>query len=101
MLVEIPYVLIQTAMYALVSYSMIGFEWTAAKFFWYYYVLFFGVIAFTYYGMMMVALTPNALLATIAASFFYGLFNLFSGFLIAKPVRLSLSKTPDCSRLDS
>jgi hypothetical protein len=73
-------------MYAGISYSMIGFEWTAAKFFWYWYLLFFGVIAFTYYGMMMVALTPNATLATICASFFYGLFNLFSGFLILKPV---------------
>lgn len=85
-LVEIPYVFVQVVVYATVSYAMIGFEWTAAKFFWYVYVLYFGVISFTYYGMMMVALTPNATLATICASFFYSLFNLFSGFLITKPV---------------
>jgi hypothetical protein len=65
---------------------MIGFEWSAAKFFWFLYIVFMGVLAFTYYGMMMVALTPNATLATICASFFYALFNLFSGFLIVKPV---------------
>jgi ABC-type multidrug transport system permease subunit len=85
LLVEIPYVLVQVLLYATISYAMIGFEWTATKFFWYLYVLYFGVIMFTYYGMMMVALTPNATLATICASFFYSLFNLFSGFLIAKP----------------
>ena len=85
-LVEIPFVLVQVSVYGLISYAMIGFEWTPAKFFWYLYVLFFGVITFTYYGMMMVALTPNATLATICASFFYALFNLFSGFLISKPV---------------
>nr|XP_024391802.1 ABC transporter G family member 36-like isoform X3 [Physcomitrium patens] len=84
-IVEIPYVLMQVIIYASITYAMIGFEWTAAKFFWYLYILFFGVIAFTFYGMMMVALTPNAQLATICASFFYALFNLFSGFLIVKP----------------
>lgn len=85
-IVEIPYVFVQVLMYASVTYAMIGFEWTAAKFFWYLYILFFGVLAFTYYGMMMVSLTPNATLATICASFFYAVFNLFSGFLIARPV---------------
>jgi hypothetical protein len=69
---------------------MIGFEWTAPKFFWFLYILFFSLITFTYYGMMMVAITPNAQLATICASFFYSLFNLFSGFLITKPVSLRI-----------
>lgn len=67
---------------------MIGFEWTAAKYFWFFFILFFGVLYHTYYGMMMVSLTPNATLATICASFFYAVFNLFSGFLIPKPVRM-------------
>lgn len=87
-LVEIPYVLLQVILYAAITYSLIGFDWTAAKFFWFLYILFFGVLAFTYYGMMMVALTPNATLAIICASFFYALFNLFSGFLIVKTVCL-------------
>ncbi|KAG0571017.1 hypothetical protein KC19_6G205500 [Ceratodon purpureus] len=85
MLVEIPYVFVQVLVYACITYSMIGFEWSVAKFFWFLYIVFMGVLAFTYYGMMMVALTPNATLATISASFFFALFNLFSGFLIVKP----------------
>lgn len=88
-LVEIPYVVIQAIMYSLVIYSMVGFEWTAVKFFWFLYVLFFSLISFTYYGMMMVAITPNTQLATISGAFFYSLFNLFSGFLIFRPVSSS------------
>jgi ABC-type multidrug transport system ATPase subunit len=84
-LIEIPYVLVQSILYAGITYSMIGFEWTAVKFFWFLFVLFFSLISFTFYGMMMVALTPNSQLAQILASFFYSLFNLFSGFLIVKP----------------
>jgi hypothetical protein len=73
---------------------MIGFEWTPAKFFWFLFVLYFSLISFTFYGMMMVALTPNSQLATIVASFFYALFNLFSGFMIARPVSFSLWQSP-------
>ncbi|MFS7971023.1 putative ABC-type xenobiotic transporter [Helianthus anomalus] len=84
-LVEIPYVLVQTVVYSVIVYSMIGFEWTAAKFFWY---LFFQLCCFlymTYYGMMTVAITPNANIAAIIAASFYGIFNLFSGFIIPRP----------------
>lgn len=83
--IEIPYVMVQTLVYGLITYSMINFEWTGLKFFWYCYYMFFMFICFTYYGMMMVALTPNTEIASIVASFFYSFFNLFSGFLIPKP----------------
>jgi ABC-type multidrug transport system permease subunit len=94
LLIEIPYVLVQSILYGLITYSMIGFEWTAVKFFWFLFVLFFSLISFTFYGMMMVALTPNSQIAQILASFFYSLFNLFSGFLITKPVSIKLSQFP-------
>ncbi|KAL8217420.1 hypothetical protein R6Q57_020793 [Mikania cordata] len=84
-LVEIPYVLVQTGVYSVIVYSMIGFKWTAAKFFWY---LFFQLCCFlymTFYGMMTVAITPNANIAAIIAASFYGIFNLFSGFIIPRP----------------
>ncbi|GAB2293590.1 hypothetical protein Dimus_027802 [Dionaea muscipula] len=32
----LPYIFVQSAMYCVVVYSMIGFEWTVAKFFWWY-----------------------------------------------------------------
>lgn len=87
-MIEIPYVLVQTLMYGLITYSMLAFEWTPAKFFWYIYIMFMSLLIYTYYGMMMVAVTPNFILASIVSAFFYTLFNLYSGFLIPRPVSL-------------
>ncbi|KAG8388362.1 hypothetical protein BUALT_Bualt02G0118100 [Buddleja alternifolia] len=84
-IVEIPYVLIQTTYYTLIVYAMVSFEWTAAKFFWFYFVNFFSFLYFTYYGMMTVSITPNHQVAAIFAAAFYALFNLFSGFFIPRP----------------
>lgn len=85
-LIELPYCFAQTLVYALITYSMINFTWTAPKFFWYVFITFFSLLYFTYYGMMAVALTPNHQIAAIVASGFYSIFNLFSGFLIFRPV---------------
>ncbi|CAA0822386.1 ABC transporter G family member 36 [Striga hermonthica] len=84
-IVEIPYVLIQTTYYTIIVYAMVSFEWTAAKFFWFYFVTFFSFLYFTYYGMMTVSITPNHQVAAIFAAAFYALFNLFSGFFIPRP----------------
>ena len=86
MVCEIPFVLIQTTYYTLITYAMMCFEWTVVKFFWFFFVSFFSFLYFTYYGMMAVAITPNQQVAAIFAGAFYGLFNLFSGFLIPRPV---------------
>ncbi|XP_042517769.1 ABC transporter G family member 36-like [Macadamia integrifolia] len=83
--VEIPYVFVQTTYYSLIVYAMVSFEWTAVKFFWFFFISFFSFLYFTYYGMMTVAITPNHQVAAIFAAAFYGLFNLFSGFFIPKP----------------
>lgn len=87
-IIEIPYVFVQTAYYTLIVYSMVGFEWTAAKFFWFFFVNFFTFLYFTYYGMMTVSVTPNHQVASIFAAAFYTLFNLFSGFFIPRPVSI-------------
>ncbi|CAI9261240.1 unnamed protein product [Lactuca saligna] len=84
-LVEIPYVFSQTMVYSVIVYAMIGFEWTAAKFFWYAFFQFSCLLYMTFYGMMTVAITPNANIAAIIAASFYGIFNLFSGFIIPRP----------------
>lgn len=65
---------------------MIGFEWTAAKFFWYMFFMYFTLLYFTFYGMMAVGLTPNHNIASIVSSAFYAIWNLFSGFIIPRPV---------------
>ncbi|XP_009141587.1 ABC transporter G family member 39 [Brassica rapa] len=83
--VEIMYNTIQTAVYTLILYSMIGYDWTVAKFLWFYYYMLTSFIYFTLYGMMLVALTPNYQIAGICMSFFLSLWNLFSGFLIPRP----------------
>jgi len=64
---------------------MIGFEWTAAKFFWYLFFGYFTLLYFTFYGMMAVGITPNYHIASIVSSAFYAIWNLFSGFIILPP----------------
>lgn len=82
--IELPYVLVQTIIYGVLVYAMIGFEWTAAKLFWYLFFMYFTLLYYTTYGMMTVAVTPNEQVAAIASAIFYVLWNLFSGFLIPK-----------------
>ncbi|KAF3677235.1 Pleiotropic drug resistance protein 3 [Capsicum annuum] len=83
--IEIPYVFVQAAFYGIIVYAMIGFEWTAAKFFWYFFIMYFTLLYFTFYGMMTVAVTPNQNVASIVAAFFYAVWNLFSGFIVPRP----------------
>ncbi|TVU02579.1 hypothetical protein EJB05_51914, partial [Eragrostis curvula] len=84
--IELPYALVQAILYGVIVYSMIGFEWTAAKFFWYLFFGYFTLLYFTFYGMMAVGLTPNYHIAAIVSSAFYAIWNLFSGFIIPRPV---------------
>ncbi|MCD9561243.1 Pleiotropic drug resistance protein 2 [Datura stramonium] len=82
--IETIYIAIQTFIYTLILYAMIGFDWTAGKFFLFYFFIFMCFIYFTMYGMMLVALTPNYHVAAIVMSFFLCFWNLFSGFLISR-----------------
>ncbi|KAE8690066.1 Pleiotropic drug resistance protein 2 [Hibiscus syriacus] len=82
--IETIYTAIQTLIYTLLLYSMIGFEWTPVKFLWFYYYILTCFVYFTLYGMMIVALTPGHQVAAIVMSFFLSFWNLFSGFLIPR-----------------
>lgn len=84
--IEVAYVAIQTFIYSLLVYSMIGFHWSGASFFWFYFFVYTCFLYFTLYGMMLVALTPNYQIAAISMSFFLGFWNLFSGFVIPRTV---------------
>ncbi|XWS16406.1 hypothetical protein CRYUN_Cryun34aG0084600 [Craigia yunnanensis] len=84
-LIELPYIFVQSAVYGIIVYAMIGFEWTAAKFFWYLFFMYFTLLYFTFYGMMAVAVTPNYHIASIVSSAFYGIWNVFSGYIIPRP----------------
>ncbi|KAL8171705.1 LOW QUALITY PROTEIN: hypothetical protein V2J09_023509 [Rumex salicifolius] len=81
-LIEVPYVIIQTVLFSFIVYPMMGFEWKAAKFGWYLFIQFFSFLYCTYFGMMIVALTPTLHVATIASSYFHSMWGLFAGFLV-------------------
>ncbi|KAL9250442.1 Pleiotropic drug resistance protein 1-like protein [Drosera capensis] len=83
--IELPYCLVQALIYGVIVYALMDFEWTASKFFWYIYFMYFTLMYFAYYGMMIVSITPNVSVAAILASAFYGLWILFSGFIIPRP----------------
>ncbi|CAN4128178.1 unnamed protein product [Withania somnifera] len=83
-MIELAYLLIQTIIYGVIVYAMIGFEWTVAKFFWYLFFMYFTLLYFTLYGMMTVAVTPNHSIAAIISSAFYAVWNLFCGFVVPK-----------------
>lgn len=78
--------MIQTLVYALMLYSMIGFEWTAVKFFYFHFFMFACYAYCSFFGMMLVALTPAIAFAGILMSFFINFWNLFSGFIISRVV---------------
>lgn len=83
--IEAIYVAVQTIVYSIILFSMMGFEWTPAKFLWFYYFIFMCFVYFTLFGMMVVALTPAPQIAAICMSFFTSFWNLFSGFLLPRP----------------
>ena len=85
-IIESIYIAIQTTIYAFFLYPMIGFEWTAAKFLWFYYFLFMSFIYFTLFGMMTMSLTPTPQISAVLVYFITCLWNLFSGFIIPRPV---------------
>nr|CAB3463375.1 unnamed protein product [Digitaria exilis] len=82
--IEVPYGLVQASIYGIIVYAMIGFEWTAAKFFWYLFFMYFTLLYYTFYGMMAVGLSPNYQIAAIASTMFLALWNIFSGLFIPR-----------------
>nr|QVT92343.1 ABC transporter [Salvia miltiorrhiza] len=84
MVLEIPYCFGQAAIYGVIVYAMVGFEWTVAKFLWFIYFMFFTLLYFVIYGMMAVAMTPNHHIANIVSYTFYGFWNVFSGFIVSR-----------------
>ncbi|KAL4636641.1 hypothetical protein ACB092_03G023500 [Castanea dentata] len=59
-IVEIPYLFIETVIFVTISYPMIGYYESAYKVFWYFYTIFCSLLSFNYLGMLFVSLTPNS-----------------------------------------
>jgi ABC-type multidrug transport system ATPase subunit len=84
--VELIYNVVQGIEYTVIIYAMIGYEWQAAKFFYFLFFIVSSFLYFTLFGMMLVALTPSSMLANILISFALPLWNLFAGFLVVRPL---------------
>ncbi|XP_052198419.1 ABC transporter G family member 39-like [Diospyros lotus] len=85
LVIEIPYILAQTLIYGITVYAMIGFVWQPTKLFLYLSFFFITILYYTYFGMMVVALTPNLETSASLCGVFFTVWNLFSGFLIPRP----------------
>ncbi|KAL5184869.1 Pleiotropic drug resistance protein 1 [Glycine soja] len=81
-IIELPHILVQTLIYGIIVYAMMGFDWTTSKFLWYLFFMYFTFLYYTLYGMMAMAITPNLHVAAILSSAFYAIWSLFSGFII-------------------
>ncbi|KAA3457774.1 ABC transporter G family member 38 [Gossypium australe] len=57
--IEIPYTIAQVAIYGVIVYAMMGFQWTASKFFLNTFIMFITVLLYIYYGIMVVSASPN------------------------------------------
>ncbi|OWM75462.1 hypothetical protein CDL15_Pgr021626 [Punica granatum] len=83
--IEIPYILIEAVLFVAITYPAVGFYWSFQKVFLYFYTMFCTLLYFNYFGMMIVSLTPTYQVASIFASFWYTMLNLFSGYIIPGP----------------
>ncbi|PNX99776.1 pleiotropic drug resistance protein 1-like [Trifolium pratense] len=81
-IIELPHILVQTLVYGIIVYSMMGLDWTTSKFLWYLFFMYFTFLYYCFYGMMTMAISPNPHVAAIMSSAFYAIWSLFSGFVI-------------------
>ncbi|KAL8147902.1 hypothetical protein AgCh_005286 [Apium graveolens] len=84
-IVEIPYIFLQSFIFIIITYPAIGFYWSVDKVFWYFYTMFCTMLYYTYIGMLFVSMTRSFQVASVSASFFNTVTSLFSGFLIPEP----------------
>ena len=76
---ELPYAVVQTLLCCLLTYSMIQFQWTATKLWWFFLFL-LSFLYFTFYGMKAIVITPNKKFSVVLSSFLSSLWNLNCGF---------------------
>ncbi|KAK3005004.1 hypothetical protein RJ639_016121, partial [Escallonia herrerae] len=84
-IIEVPYLFIQALIYVIITYPMIGYQWSASKVLWYFYNMLCTLMYCTYLGMMIASATPSIPLAASLHSTFYRFFNLFAGFIVPRP----------------
>ncbi|CAM8903086.1 unnamed protein product [Rhodiola kirilowii] len=83
--IEVPYILMQTILYVVITYPAIGYFWSPYKFFWYFYATFCTFLYYVYLGMLILSVSENVEVASVLATAAYTILNLFSGFLMPGP----------------
>ncbi|CAF2089792.1 unnamed protein product [Brassica napus] len=84
-IIEIPYTMAKACIVSTIVYGMIGYEWTASKFFLYTFFNFITIIYYIYTGFMLIAVSPNQETAAILNGIISTTLNVFSGFTIPRP----------------
>ncbi|ONM53994.1 ABC transporter G family member 34 [Zea mays] len=79
---EIPYMVIQPLIFSAIVYPMVGFQLAVKKFFLFVLYMILIFMDYTLYGMMAVALTPTAEIATGLSLTIFVVWNFFSGFIV-------------------
>ncbi|KAL4419611.1 hypothetical protein ABPG77_001665 [Micractinium sp. CCAP 211/92] len=90
LLVEVPYLIVQASAggvggWCVCVRAMVWFARDAASFFWFFWDFLLTLTYFTVLGIAAVNLTPSVPLSNVLCSFFFGFWNLLSGFLIPMP----------------
>ncbi|KAF6152467.1 hypothetical protein GIB67_035535 [Kingdonia uniflora] len=84
-IIEIPYIFLQTVICVTITYPAIGFHWSIYKVFWYFYSVLCTLLYCNYLGMLLVAWSATVQVAVIASGFCFTMLSLFAGFLIPEP----------------
>ncbi|KAF0720516.1 Aste57867_235 [Aphanomyces stellatus] len=82
--VEIPYVVVNSLVFALVFYFMLHLAADAVAFGWFYLYFCLHTLFATYLGQLLVAVLPDLRTAIVATGGVNSLFSLFAGFFIHK-----------------
>ena len=88
---EFLYCIAQGILYTIPIYTMIGYDWKADKFFYFLFFITASFLYFSMFGAMLISCTPSQILASILVSIILTCWNIFSGFLITRPVCISVN----------
>ncbi|KAK9829450.1 hypothetical protein WJX72_005937 [[Myrmecia] bisecta] len=85
-IVEIPYLISQMCIFMPISYWLIGFQASWQKYWFFSFVFLMIISMFTFFGQLLVFITPSQALAQILGGALNTLWNIFNGFLMPYPV---------------
>eukprot|EP00644_Phytophthora_capsici_P001183 jgi/Phyca11/129625/e_gw1.86.8.1 len=83
---EVPYLMVVITLFVVIEYWLVGWSHNAGDFFFYLFIFYLYTSACTYIGQWMSALMPNEKVANVAVGALSCLCNLFSGYLVPRPI---------------